>query len=142
MCINFYRGPLITIFSLLFFVVTQLIVGLPFLLVDAESYFRKAFEFKRVFMFKWSVNWQFLGEKVATGNDLASILLLAHFGLLLTFLLFKWTHINKGVGSWLSQIRLRTLTSTSPIPLNPYYVAISVFTCNLIGVLCARSLHY
>ncbi len=32
-------------------------MGLPFILVDAEAYVSKAFEFKREFMYKWSVNW-------------------------------------------------------------------------------------
>ncbi len=38
---------------------------------DKDAYFGKAFEFSRVFMFKWSVNWQFLGEQIATGKQWA-----------------------------------------------------------------------
>ncbi len=36
----------------------QLILGAPFLLTYPVSYIRKAFEFDRVFFFKWTVNWK------------------------------------------------------------------------------------
>ncbi len=68
---------------------------------NAEAYIGRAFEFKRVFTFKWSVNWQFLGEERATGSELALFLLVAHLSLLIIFLLFKWTDITKGPIDWL-----------------------------------------
>lgn len=36
----------------------QLVLGAPFLLSFPESYIRKAFEFDRVFFYKWTVNWK------------------------------------------------------------------------------------
>ena len=36
----------------------QIVLGAPFLLTYPESYIRKAFEFDRVFFFKWTVNWK------------------------------------------------------------------------------------
>ncbi len=36
----------------------QLILGAPFLLSHPISYIRKAFEFDRVFFYKWTVNWK------------------------------------------------------------------------------------
>lgn len=95
-------------------------------------------------MFKWSVNWQFWGEEVAVGSELAKALLAVHLTLLLIFLLFKWTNFSRGVNSWLKEIRLTELLNLN-LPnrtLDPYYVILSMFTCNLIGILCARSLHY
>lgn len=67
MNLNFHFGLLKTLLSVVFLIVSQLIIGLPFILHNADAYFSRAFEFKRVFTFKWSVNWQFLGEEVATG---------------------------------------------------------------------------
>ncbi len=36
----------------------QIVLGAPFLLTYPVSYIRKAFEFDRVFFFKWTVNWK------------------------------------------------------------------------------------
>lgn len=36
----------------------QLVLGAPFLLTHPISYIRKAFEFDRVFFYKWTVNWK------------------------------------------------------------------------------------
>jgi len=73
---------------------------------NAKAYLNSAFEFSRVFTFKWSVNWQFWGEEIATGKDLAFALLVIHLTLLVVFLFFKWTHIERGLKNWLSEIRL------------------------------------
>lgn len=63
---NYSFGPVKTIGILVILVLTQVLIGLPFILVDARAYFGKAFEFDRKFLFKWSVNWNFLGEEKAT----------------------------------------------------------------------------
>lgn len=39
----------------------QLLLGAPFLLSYPQSYIRKAFEFDRVFFYKWTVNWKVCG---------------------------------------------------------------------------------
>ena len=65
MCLNFRFGLLKTLSALVFLVLAQLIIGLEWILHNRKSYFGKAFEFDRVFLFKWSVNWQFWGEKYA-----------------------------------------------------------------------------
>jgi alpha-1,3-mannosyltransferase len=80
----------------------QLVIGLEWILAYPQAYFAKAFEFDRVFFFKWSVNWQFLGEEVAVGRDFAKLLIIAHLSLLVVFLLFKWTSVTRGVGIWFS----------------------------------------
>jgi alpha-1,3-mannosyltransferase len=46
----------------------QLILGAPFLLSYPQSYIRKAFEFDRVFFYKWTVNW-----KVSHNNVIACL---------------------------------------------------------------------
>lgn len=76
-------------------------------------------------------------------KELANILLFSHLTLLVVFLLFKWTSsIPNGLGAWFKEIRLTEIGATKSRKLNPRYVALTMFTCNLIGILCARSLHY
>ena len=72
MNLNFHFGMIKTIRSVILLILMQLIIGLEFLIHDKEAYLGKAFEFSRVFMFKWSVNWQFLGEQIATGKQWAN----------------------------------------------------------------------
>lgn len=40
----------------------QIFIALPFLTTHPSEYLQCAFDFKRQFMFKWSINWQFIGE--------------------------------------------------------------------------------
>lgn len=61
--------------ALIMLIGLQGIIGIEFLMHDKDAYMGKAFEFSRVFMFKWSVNWQFLGEEFATGKKWAELLL-------------------------------------------------------------------
>ena len=143
--LNYHFGLVKTALSIVFLIVMQFIIGLEWILHDWKAYIGKAFEFDRVFMFKWSVNWQFLGEEVATGKKLAQYLLIAHLGLLLIFLIFKWSNLirNRSIGVLFVELRLNELFSNCrPRILDPRFVALSMFTCNLIGILCARSLHY
>jgi alpha-1,3-mannosyltransferase len=130
---------------MVFLVAMQVVIGLEWIMQDWRAYVGKAFEFDRVFMFKWSVNWQFFGEEVATGKILAQYLLIAHLGLLLIFLFCKWTNLikSRSIGLWFIELRLNELfNNCKPRTLDPRFVALSMFTCNLIGILCARSLHY
>ena len=144
MNLNFHFGLFRTFIAVAYVVLLQLVVGAEFLLHDWKAYIGKAFEFDRVFQFKWSVNWQFWGEEVATGKVLAQALLAAHLTVLLVFLLFKWTSFSKGIGEWIKEIRVNELFSLAiqRRSLDPKYVILSLFTCNLIGIVCARSLHY
>ncbi len=77
MNLNFHFGIVKTIISMALLVLGQILIGLPFLQHNANAYIGRAFEFKRVFTFKWSVNWQFLGEDKATSNELAMVLLVS-----------------------------------------------------------------
>lgn len=42
----------------------QLVLGLPFLLVNPVGYVSRAFDLGRQFLFKWTVNWRFLPEDI------------------------------------------------------------------------------
>lgn len=49
--LNFHFGLIKTLGSVLFLVVAQLLIGLPFIMVDAKAYFGAAFEFGREFWY-------------------------------------------------------------------------------------------
>ena len=53
MCVTRAHGFLKAILHLILFVVLQLHLAIPFLITNAESFFARAFEFKRQFLFKY-----------------------------------------------------------------------------------------
>lgn len=133
----------------------QVFVGAPFLLHASSSYLSKAFEFNRVFMYKWSVNGAFLPEEVFLDRRLACFLLGCHLLVLLLFGHLRWTsassggllgllnersegetrwHTGKGWWTWASQFKTRHLRAS--------HVIHCMFSCNLVGIAFARTLHY
>lgn len=54
------------------------------------SYLKKAFELSRVFLFKWTVNWRFVGEETFLSKPFSQLLLVAHAGLLAAFAASRW----------------------------------------------------
>ena len=68
----------------------QILIGLPFLMVNFKSYLSKAFEFNRVFEYKWTVNWKFISTDLFYHTWLSIGLLSAHLVSLLLFIHFKW----------------------------------------------------
>ena len=124
-------------------VLLQLMLGLPFLLQHPHSYLSKAFEFSRIFLLKWSVNWAFLPEGVFRSKALAACLLLAHLALLLLFAQYKWCKKDGGLLRLLSQ-RLQgqgppamTTKQDSPGQADSAKRMLAVvFSGNLIGIAC------
>lgn len=128
----------------------QIALGLPFLLHAPWSYLARAFELTRVFFHKWSVNGAFLPEEVFLDKKLALLLLLLHLTFLLVFGHWKWTAKSSGglvgllclreIGSW---ARLKNLLSEEKtMELNASHITNVLFTCNFIGIVFARTLHY
>ena len=87
--VNWAKNYLYTLFTLAFIVMFQLAIAAPFLLVNAEGYFSRAFDFSRVFLFKESAYWQFLPEHVFVSSKFHSLLLFLHLAFLLIFLFRK-----------------------------------------------------
>lgn len=108
---------------------TQLLLAAPFLYHDPYSYFNRAFNFKRVFLHEWTVNWRFLDEKTFTSPEFFKILILAHLVVLFVIFWPRWTNLVT-----LNQFNLNTIKRDDPI--------MTLFIANFIGIMFSRSLHY
>lgn len=141
----------------------EMSMGLPFLLKDWHAYLSRAFELTRVFIPFWSVNWRFLPDDVFLSSKFA-VLLLALHATTLTLAARQWC---KPLGGFQSLIRRTFRHPGQPASLTKtpsaeckFFVPVSrrdlrnfmlrirvdiitvVFSCNIIGMLFARSLHY
>lgn len=122
----------------------QVLIGYPFLAVNARSYFSRAFEFTRQFLYKWTVNWRFVSEETFLSKRFALSLLLAHACLLVLFLSTRWKKPSKRslpdfMRTMLREPRDQDLISRR---VTPQVILTTILSANAIGMLCARSLHY
>lgn len=126
--------------------VKQITLAFPFLPANAKGYLARSFEFTRQFLFKWTVNWRFVGEERFLSKEFSMTLIGVHLTLLAVFVLTRWTRP--------SGLTVPALISTifKPLPpkaqhssylnVTPSFVMTSILTSMAIGMLCARSLHY
>lgn len=133
---------------------TQIIISYTFLFNGTEirnSYIANAFNFKRKFLYEWTVNWRFLSADIFNSSQFHHLLLITHTALLVIFIFTKWASpkvSGKSVSSLLKdffKIFHGTLSPTNVInsPIKgPMYVVGVMASCNMIGVICSRSLHY
>jgi alpha-1,3-mannosyltransferase len=102
--------------------IIQVVLGAPFLLHSPISYVSKSFEFSRVFFYKWTVNFKFLSEEVFLSPHLSKSLLL--------LTLLAWIFVMQ------RYLRVPDNAFTA------YHCVSLCFTCNFIGVVFSRTLHY
>lgn len=106
----------------------------------------RAFDFGRQFLFKWTVNWRFLGEDVFLARTFAYSLLLGHFCILLFFVQTRW--VRPSSSGIIDFVRRNTSTVTVRLKeqvserVTPLFVMDTMLGSVAIGLLCARSLHY
>lgn len=127
----------------------QYLFAQVFLRKNAKGYFSRAFELSRQFLFKWTVNWRFLGEDFFLSRRFALSLLTMHIALLVRFILQMWL---KPAGKPALDVIRSLLQLKSPFTsreerqvamrLTPTYVITTILSANLLGLLFARSLHY
>ena len=104
------------------------------------GYVSRAFEFTRQFLFKWTVNWRFVGEDRFLSREFSLSLLVTHMSLLGIFLAFRWIRPS---GSNLIEFVQKTLKGKQQkANITDSFVATTMLTSLVIGLLCARSLHY
>lgn len=124
----------------------QVVLALPFLPTNAIGYLSHAFEFTRQFLYKWTVNWRFVGEDIFLSPRFSIVLLSTHLVLLMLFLATRWI---KPTGLPLP-LFIRTALHPPPpsaqqqisLAVIPSFTLTTILSANAIGMLCARSLHY
>ncbi|KAJ4301598.1 dolichyl-P-Man:Man(5)GlcNAc(2)-PP-dolichol alpha-1,3-mannosyltransferase [Kalmusia sp. IMI 367209] len=110
----------------------------------APSYFARAFELTRQFLYKWTVNWRFVPEETFLSKPFAIGLLLAHVGLLLWFARTLWIKPSKRQPrAFLRMIRDEPRDQDQIARrITPNFIMTAMLSAVAIGMLCARSLHY
>ena len=128
----------------------QVLLGWPFLTTYPVSYLSKAFEFSRVFFYKWTVNWKFLSEETFLSKEVSHLLLLSTVFFLILFAL----KLRREYGLSFTQKNLREGEKLTPVTffLKTYLVAKKpiesrdmlaiLFLSQFIGIAFARTLHY
>lgn len=123
--------------------VLQVAYGYPFR-KRAPSYFSRAFELTRQFLYKWTVNWRFVPESIFLSKPFALGLLAAHVGLLYWFAKTRWIKPSRRTPrQFLDLIRgeprdMDQITRR----VTPNFIMTTMLSAVAIGMLCARSLHY
>lgn len=84
------QGLVSTLRHLTTVVLSQILLALPFLRKDPWSYMQSSFDFSRVFLYKWTVNWRFVAEEIFLSSRWAKALLVGHISVLAVFGLFRW----------------------------------------------------
>lgn len=83
-------GAWATMVHLVLMIGIQAGLGYPFLTTYPTSYLSRAFEFSRVFDYRWTVNWRMVDEKTFVSAPFANALLTGHVLTLILFLTMVW----------------------------------------------------
>jgi alpha-1,3-mannosyltransferase len=112
---------------------------MPFLTKNAAGYVSRAFELSRQFMFKWTVNWRFVGEETFLSREFSVALLLLHVSILALFSIGWAKPSGSNVFRFLQDI---IQGRQQQVVLSNYFIMATMLSSLAIGMLCARSLHY
>jgi hypothetical protein len=111
------RGLVTTIRLCLTIFSVQGLLAYPFLLEHPLTYIDNAFNFGRVFLYQWTVNWRFLSEKRFLDPNFAKALLVGHVSVLVAFGLFRWCRTSGGVLAVLNRAIKHPSRPGSPVPV-------------------------
>ncbi|KAL8930910.1 MAG: hypothetical protein Q9208_000011 [Pyrenodesmia sp. 3 TL-2023] len=124
----------------------QVTIAWPFIPVNPLGYLSRAFEFSRVFLYRWTVNWRFLDEKTFLSREFAIALATANIGFLVLFVATRWL---KPSGQSIMEFAFRVWKPRSllmqqqiSLRVTTSFTMTAILTSMLIGLLCARTLHY
>jgi alpha-1,3-mannosyltransferase len=121
-------------------VLLQVLLGIPFLREDATAYLTRAFEFTRQFLFKWTVNWRFIGEETFLSISFSISLLASHIVSLVVLVAFRWIRPSR---QSLPQFLREIFQPKAPrYRVSQSFILTAILESLAIGLLFARSLHY
>lgn len=118
-------------------------MALPFLPANAKGYLTRAFQLNRIFLYKWTVNWRFVEEKIFLSREFATALLICHASILVLFISTRWTRPSgRSMNDLVRTIFKAPVTQQLSLNVTPEFVMTTILSSMVIGLLCARSLHY
>lgn len=129
------HGTLATAKYLTVCALPQILLAVPFLLVNPWGYIKQSFNLGRQFFYIWTVNWRLLPEDIFLDKRFQMLLLAGHLFCLLIFFHFKWKRLYQCV-------RFKVIMKALPHTLSPSQIVMPLFTANFIGMCFSRSLHY
>ena len=124
----------------------QYLIAFPFLRANLVGYLSRAFELTRSFLFKWTVNWRFVGEETFLSREFSIALSVCGLSCFLLFLHTRWTRPSS-----LSIIDIMRTVFNPLSPkiqqemahrITPSFVLTSILSSMVVGLLFARTLHY
>jgi alpha-1,3-mannosyltransferase len=126
------KGFTKTLLNLSICAAVQVVLALPFLLVNPVGYVTRAFDLGRVFLFQWTVNWRFLPEEVFVNRTFHLVLLGLHVTALVVFFLTRWR----------TYLTVSREQQVKKVIYSANYIVLPMFTANFLGLVFSRSLHY
>ena len=119
----------------------QLVLGLPFLIANPVGYVARAFGGFGDLQQKWSVNWKCLPSALFTSRRFVAALLLCHLTALALLASRRWCAREGGMRRAARAAPLR-LGARLERRLHPEHTLAVLASCNAIGVIFSRSLHF
>lgn len=135
-------GPWGTFKQLSVCAAVQYALAIPFLLTNPRAYIIRSFNLTRIFLYKWTVNWKFLPEYVFLSRSFHFFLLFAHIVLLMIFLKSWCSHLRRYSQFFFIQKRIPEEFKDCMKLYKKQMLVFVLVTCNFIGIVCSRSLHY
>ncbi|CAG8586610.1 9898_t:CDS:2 [Diversispora eburnea] len=122
----------------------QIILGYPFISTYPQSYLKRSFEFSRVFIYKWTVNWKFFDKMTFESIGFSNSLLTGHICVLFLFLFRRWCRKDNGVISLLVRgfVGKHEELVRQVKNVTADHITTLMLTSNFIGIVFSRTLHY
>ena len=126
--------------STILILAVQAALSIPFIQNNPKAYLSRSFDLSRQFLYEWTVNWRLVPEPIFLSQQFSRSLIGAHLCLLVLFGIFKWTGLARHGFAWITRKpdAARGLKTHDQIA----HLLTILFTANVIGLLCSRSLHY